>query len=269
MVEVLLVILIILVIFVLYRILQKDKQQPEDINNDAEVVLNNRLHELEKSLITSLNSNNRLNDLEKSLISELNSNRDKLDEKLESRLSKSQHQNSQSWSEITTRLQTIDNAQQKLDTLTTDIVSLQSILSDKKSRGTFGEVQLNQIFHAVYGDGQKQIFEEQYTMSNGKIVDFLLKAPQPLGKLPIDAKFPLNSYENMYDDDLSKQEQNDAKKQFKLDIKKHIKDISEKYVTNEAGYADYAVMFIPAEAIFAEIHAYHPDLIEDAQRSKV
>ncbi|MSQ81047.1 MAG: DNA recombination protein RmuC [Candidatus Methylopumilus sp.] len=163
------------------------------------------------------------------------------------------------------QLSTIDEAQKKIDGLTTNIVSFQELLGDKKSRGAFGEVQLEGL---VRNSLPPDSFSMQHSLSNGNRADCVLFLPEPTGTVAIDSKFPLESYRRMLDSSLSADEIKNAQKQFKLDIKKHIQDIASKYIIpNET--SDGAVMFIPAEAVFAEIHAYHFDLIEEAMSQRV
>ncbi len=166
------------------------------------------------------------------------------------------------------RLTKIDEAQKKIDGLSTEIVSLQSVLTDKKTRGIFGEVNLNYILSSVFGENNKSIYEVQYKLSNGMIADAVLFAPSPLGTICIDSKFPLENYERMTNRDLSSEARELALKQFKKDVKKHIDAIHDKYII--AGVtASEAILFLPAEAIFAEINAYHPDLLHYAYQKKV
>ena len=162
----------------------------------------------------------------------------------------------------------IDEAQKKIESLSTDIVSLQNLLTDKKSRGTYGEIQLYQILASVFGDKNDRLYQMQYRLSNGTIVDAILFAPAPLDNLPIDSKFPLENYQRMMDRSLSQLERQVATKKFKSDVKKHIDDIALKYV-QAVETSDQAIMFMPAEAIFAEINAYHSDLIDYAQQRRV
>jgi len=162
-------------------------------------------------------------------------------------------------------LSRIDEAQKKITELSGNVVSLQEVLTDKRSRGAFGEVQLAGLVRNVMPEDS---FDLQATLSNGKRVDCLLRLPDPTGNVAIDAKFPLESYQRMQDFDLGKPERVAAATQFKRDIRKHIGDISSKYLI-PGETADGAVMFIPAEAIFAEIHAHFPDLVEEAQRARV
>lgn len=166
---------------------------------------------------------------------------------------------------VMARLATIDEAQKKIDGLTTNVVSLQHLLGDKRSRGAFGEVQLEGLVRNIL---PPDAYAFQEKLSNGNRVDCLLILPPPTGKVPVDAKFPLENYHRMLDQDLAESDKLAARKQFKVDIKKHIDDISQKYlIRNET--SDGAVMFVPAEAVFAEIHAYHSDLVEYAMHQHV
>lgn len=192
----------------------------------------------------------------------------RINDKVNERLDQSFNKTNETFQNILVRLAKIDEAQKKIESLSTDIVSLQNLLSDKKSRGTYGEVQLYQIMAAVFGEKNDRIYQTQYKLSNGTIVDAMLFAPEPLGNLPIDSKFPLENYQRMIDRDLSEIERQLAQKQFKLDVKKHIDDIYQKYVTPEET-SDQAILFLPAEAIFAEINAYHQDLVAYSQRKRV
>lgn len=192
----------------------------------------------------------------------------RINDKVNERLDQSFNKTNETFQNILVRLAKIDEAQKKIESLSTDIVSLQNLLSDKKSRGTFGEVQLYQIMAAVFSEKNDRIYETQYKLSNGTIVDAMLHAPLPMGDLPIDSKFPLENYQRMMDRTLGEVERQLAEKQFKQDVKKHIDDIFNKYVTPQET-SDQAVMFLPAEAIFAEINAYHPDLVAYSQRKRV
>jgi len=145
------------------------------------------------------------------------------------------------------------------------VVSLQEVLADKRSRGAFGEVQLNSLIRNVLPEQQ---FSLQHTLSNGKIADCILFLPEPTGNVVIDSKFPLESYRVMTDNEADGLARKNALKQFKIDIKKHINDIASKYLI-EHETADGTVMFIPAESVFAEIHAHHSDLVEYANKQRV
>ncbi|MEW6992930.1 DNA recombination protein RmuC [Colwelliaceae bacterium MEBiC 14330] len=184
---------------------------------------------------------------------------------VEKRLSEGFEKTTKTFSDILQRLALIDDAQKKITELSSNVVSLQEVLNDKRSRGAFGEVQLNSLIRNVLPE---QSFKLQHTLSNGKIADCVLFLPKPTGNVVIDAKFPLESYRKMMDFDLAELDRKVATRQFKLDIKKHINDISEKYlIDNET--ADGAIMFIPAEAIFAEIHGHQGDLVDYANKKRV
>ena len=184
---------------------------------------------------------------------------------VERRLSEGFEKTNQTFTDIVKRLALIDDAQKKITELSTNVVSLQEVLADKRSRGAFGEVQLTALIRNVLPEAH---FSLQHTLSNGRIADCVLFLPKPSGDIAIDAKFPLESYKKMTDVQLSTEERKQAQRQFKLDIKKHINDIADKYIiANET--ADGAILFLPAEAIFAELHAYHADIVEEAYRRRV
>lgn len=136
---------------------------------------------------------------------------------------------------------------------------------DKKARGAFGEVQLENLIANMIPSAH---YKMQHTLSNMKRADCILFLPEPTGNIIIDAKFPLENYQRMLNADSVSVERKSHQQQFKQDIQKHIKDIAEKYIIpNET--TDGAIMFIPAESIFAEIHANYPELIALSQRLKV
>jgi DNA recombination protein RmuC len=166
---------------------------------------------------------------------------------------------------VLTHLTRIDEAQKKITELSSNVVSLQEVLSDKRSRGAFGEVQLSALVRNVMPESG---FALQHTLSNSRRADCVLFLPDPTGNVVIDAKFPLESYQRMLDDTLAESDRQQAKRQFKTDIKKHMEDIAARYII-PGETSDGAVMFIPAEAVFAEIHAHFPDLVEEAFRKRV
>ena len=191
-----------------------------------------------------------------------------INEKVNERLDENFAKTNRTFTNVLERLSKIDEAQKKIDNLSTDIVSLQSILTDKKTRGIFGEVNLNHILSNIFGEKNDKIYRTQYPFPNNKIVDAVIFAPNPLGTIGIDSKFPLENYRNMTDRTKSKIERELALKQFKLDVKKHIDDISNKYIIPGIT-SSQAIMFLPAEAIFAELNAYHTELIEYANKRRV
>ncbi len=184
---------------------------------------------------------------------------------VEKRLSDGFEKTTKTFSDILQRLALIDDAQKKITELSTNVVSLQEVLNDKRSRGAFGEVQLNGLIRNVLPE---QSFKLQHVLSNGKIADCVLFLPKPTGNVVVDAKFPLENYRKMMDFELAQSDRKVANRQFKVDIKKHINDISDKYlIDNET--ADGAIMFIPAEAVFAEIHGHQTDLVDYANKKRV
>jgi DNA recombination protein RmuC len=159
----------------------------------------------------------------------------------------------------------IDKAQEKIAELSGNVVSLQEVLSDKRSRGAFGEVQLSALISNIMPENSYSL---QHTFDNGVRADCVLFLPEPTGTICIDSKFPLESYQRMTDATRGDADRKTAEQQFRQDIKKHIKDISTKYII-PGETSDGAVMFIPAEAVFAEIHGHYPELVEEAQRARV
>jgi len=184
---------------------------------------------------------------------------------VEHRLAEGFEKTTKTFNDILKRLALIDDAQKKITELSTNVVSLQEVLADKRSRGAFGEVQLTALIRNVLPE---QHFSLQHTLSNGKIADCLLLLPKPTGNIVIDSKFPLESYKKMADNQLGEYDRKAAERQFKIDIKKHINDISDKYLIDKET-SDGAIMFIPAEAIFAEIHAHQSDLVDYANKKRV
>ncbi len=193
---------------------------------------------------------------------------DLMNAKVEERLAKGFEETTKTFGSVLERLGKIDEAQKKIEALSSNVVSLQDILTDKKSRGIFGEVQLYQILASVFGEKNDRTYQKQYKLSNNTMVDAMLFTPEPIGNIAIDSKFPLENYRKMYDSELTHEERINARKEFVGNLKKHIDDISEKYIIrNET--SDQAIMFLPAEAIFAEINAYHTDVIDYAYKKNV
>jgi DNA recombination protein RmuC len=170
----------------------------------------------------------------------------------------------QSLGDLQQRLQAIDKAQDNITKLSGDVLSLQDILSNKQTRGAFGEIQLTDIVtKALPSDS----YTLQATLSNGKRADCLIHLPNPPGPICIDSKFPLEAYEALRraktDWDL-----NEAAKFLRTSVKKHIRDISEKYIL-DGETADGALMFLPSEAVYAELHANFPELVREGFAAKV
>jgi DNA recombination protein RmuC len=184
---------------------------------------------------------------------------------VEKRLADGFEKTTATFTDIVRRLALIDEAQKKITALSGEVVSLQQLLADKRSRGAFGEVQLSALVANIMPPAS---YELQHTLPNERIADCALFLPAPTGKVCIDAKFPLESFRVMTDIHAPEADRKKAETQFKQDIKKHIKDISSRYILRDET-ADGAIMFIPAEAVFAEIQAHHPDLVDIAHAARV
>ncbi len=200
-----------------------------------------------------------------SLTEEIRTHLQSLTQQVNHRLTEGFEKTSSTFIDVVKRLTIIDEAQKKITELSTHVVSLQDILVDKRARGAFGEVQLAALIANMIPASHYSL---QYTLSNQKRADCILFLPEPTGNVVIDAKFPLETYQRLMNSDPTSIERKSLQQQFRQDLQKHIKDIAEKYIIpNET--TDGAVMFIPAEAIFAEVHSNYPEVIAMAQRMKV
>lgn len=166
--------------------------------------------------------------------------------------------------ELQQRLNAIDKAQENITKLSGDVLSLQDILSNKQTRGAFGEIQLNDIVSKALPSDSYTL---QATLSNERRADCLIHLPNPPGPIVIDSKFPLEPYEALRNAKTD-WELNDAARQLRTAVKKHIKDISEKYIL-DGETADGALMFLPSEAVYAELHANFPELVREGFSARV
>lgn len=176
----------------------------------------------------------------------------------------SSEKTTKSLTQLQERLATIDKAQTNIEKLSGDVLSLQDILSNKQTRGAFGEIQLYDIVAKALPTDS---YSTQPVLSNGARPDCLIHLPNPPGPIVIDAKFPLNSYEAL----VAAETEDQAKRalaQFKTDIRKHINDISAKYLI-EGETADGALMFLPSEAVYAELHARLPEVVREGFTARV
>jgi DNA recombination protein RmuC len=166
--------------------------------------------------------------------------------------------------ELQQRLQTIDKAQANIEKLSGNVLNLQDILANKQARGAFGEIQLNDIVQkALPADA----YTMQATLSNGKRADCLIHLPNPPGPIVIDAKFPLEAYEALRRAQTPR-EATEAQAQLRAAVRVHIKAISEKYIL-DGETADGALMFLPSEAVYAELHANFPEVVRDGFTARV
>ena len=243
------------------------------MKNINESNITERLGKMENSMTKELGDFK--NDLNKSLNDDFINLNERIDnrlrlinDKVNERLDENFEKTNKTFTSVLERLSKIDEAQKKIDSLSNDIVSLQGILTDKKTRGIFGEVNLKHIMSSVFGENNDKIYRMQYSFNNNTIADCVLFAPSPLGTIAIDSKFPLENYQIMVDKNNSEIQRIQAEKNFKMDMKKHIDAISDKYIIPNVT-SEQAILFLPAEAIFAEINAYHADIINYAYKKHV
>ncbi len=162
------------------------------------------------------------------------------------------------------RLVKIDAAQEKISSLSEQVVSLQEILANKQARGAFGEIQLNDLVSSVLPPAA---YSFQAVLGNQKRADCLLRLPNPPGAIVVDSKFPLESYQALRQAK-DEREKLEAERFFKASVIKHIKDISEKYII-PGETAESALMFLPSEAVYAELHANFADVVACSYRARV
>jgi len=217
------------------------------------------LHRLQLSLAASLGETTD------KLSARIDQRLEQIAGKVNERLDEGFKKTNETFVNVMQRLATIDEAQKKIETLTGSVVSLQELLGDKRSRGAFGEVQLEALVRNVLPN---QAFEMQYTLSNGMRVDCVLKLPAPTGLVCVDSKFPLENYKLMLDPKANEADRAIAQKAFRADVRKHVDAIASKYIIDNET-SDGAVMFVPAEAVFAEIHAYHSEVVDYAIGKRV
>jgi DNA recombination protein RmuC len=233
----------------------QELQATRDAMNNLKLAQTENLSQNREALLEKLNLT--FEALNKTVESRL----DLISGKVTERLDEGFKKTNETFANVMARLATIDEAQKKIDGLTTNMVSLQELLGDKRSRGAFGEVQLEGLVRNLLPESA---FEFQYTFSNKTRVDCVLKLPEPTGLVAVDSKFPLENYEGMFFEGAERI----SSTVFKTGVKRHVDDIASKYIIpNET--SDGAVMFIPAEAVFAEIHAHHRDVVDYAQAKRV
>ena len=285
-IEVLLLIITAISLIILWKISQvnkgedfpkaleeKHRQMLVDIN-DAMNKLSDRLHKTlsdqgktqQETVQSSLkNTSLQLMASVESLTKTVDKRLQEITGKVHERLEEGFKKTNATFVSVMERLATIDEAQKKIDGLTTNMVSLQELLGDKRSRGAFGELQLEGLIKNILPPDS---FSFQHTFKKGARADCVLFLPEPTGTVAVDSKFPMENYQKMFETGVSDADKTKALKQFKLDVRKHYNDIAKKYII-PGETSDGAVMFIPAEAVFAEIHAYHPELIQEAMILKV
>lgn len=258
----LLILLIILIMLVIFKIKKVNESDITLTLSKIETEMVKEIGEFKVGFSRTLTEDfNAMNDRIERRLNQIN---DKVNERLDVNFEKT----NKTFNNVLERLAKIDEAQKKIDSLSSDIVSLQTVLTDKKSRGIFGEVNLKQILSSVFGDVNDKIYRIQYTLSTGVIADAIVFAPDPLGAICIDSKFPLENYRYMLERGITEEERKRREKLFESDVKKHIDAIGNKYII-DGETSSQAIMFLPAEAIFAEINAYHTSLINYAYERHV
>jgi len=215
-----------------------------------------------QQIATTKSLTDTLNASQKQLGSEMNQRLETVQERMGSNLSESAKSTAKSLGELSQRLETIDKAQKNITDLSEQVVSLQHVLDDKHARGAFGEVQLADLVQDVL---PPSAYNFQVVLSNSRRADCVIKLPNPPGPIVIDAKFPLTSYTAMMNAE-DAAERSRHTKQLGTDTKRHIKDIADRYIL-VGETSDSALMFIPSEAVYAELHAHHPDVVELSHRT--
>lgn len=244
----------------------------KEAQNELKLYVQKEYGEFKFEMGKLFNENNKLNQsdlnaFKEQMMEHIDGHLRRINEKVEDRLGQGFEKTNKTFLDIIERLGKIDEAQKRIDALSTEVVSLNELLTDKKSRGIYGEVQLYQVLSAVMGD-HELLYKKQKTLSNGTIADAVVYGPEPLGMVVIDSKFPLENYRRMVDRKRPQSERDLAEKAFKNDVRRHIDTIKNKYViTGET--SDQAFMFVPAEALFAEISAHHDDLLEYATKRRI
>ncbi len=260
-ISVLIFTLIIVLFFQFYYIfnIKKNNQyyKSKNINDKSNLIFSEIVGRISHLTETSSISQNEL-------IKTLNHRIDNLSRDLNLTMQNNNSKTSESLGELKKHMDKIDEAQKNISELSSEMITLQDILSNKQTRGAFGEIQLNEIITNIL---PPSYYSTQETLSNSSRPDLVIKLPSPAGKIVVDAKFPLESFKKLKNSktQLEKQE---AIRQFRLDLKKHIKDIKSKYII-PGETADSALMFIPSEGVYSEIHSSLEDIIEESFRSKV
>ncbi len=286
---------ILLIVFIYITCKNKNKDKSNiDFSSDLEKI-NNQLNGLNASIntinnnlsSTIQNANNNLmksnSDTLLSIQKSFDEFKDKTNQYLDNKITQIDNKLSQNindnfknsretFNEMIKSLETVKQAQYQLEKTQDDIVSLQNLLSDKKTRGNFGELQLETILYNIFGESnQNSVYQIQYklpTQNGNFIADAILKCPQPLGTICIDSKFPLENYNRLINESKNSPLYSQYSKAFKADLKKHIDDISSKYI-QEGITSSQAIMFLPSEAIFAEINANFYESIKYGQEHNI
>lgn len=241
------------------QVVSQELAQSREAMQALQFALTRHLGETREAMIEKLGSTTQL------LNARMEERLDQISGRVSERLDEGFRRTNETFVNVMTRLAAIDEAQKKIDSLSGSVVSLQELLGDKRARGAFGEVQLEALVRNALPPGA---YEMQATLTNGTRADCLLKLPAPTARVAIDSKFPLENYHRMFDSGASDAGRAVAGRQFKQDVRRHVDAIALKYII-PGETADGAVMFVPAEAVFAEIHAHHGEVVEHALAKRV
>ncbi|WP_119461212.1 DNA recombination protein RmuC [Rhodospirillaceae bacterium SYSU D60014] len=240
-------------------------RRPADQSGMAVAELSGRLEQMAASQAAAQAAlAERMQGQERALAKALDERLADLGKRVGDRLQESSQQAQQSMTDLKERLAVIDAAQKNITELSSQVVGLQEILANKQARGAFGEIQLQDLIQGVL---PPSAFEFQATLSGGRRVDCLLRLPNPPGSIALDAKFPLESYRALREakDEAATVQ---ARRAFATAIRTHFRDIAERYIV--AGEtAESALMFLPSEAVYAELHANFPNVVEESFRHRV
>jgi len=263
--------LLIVLVIILFIIVIKSNSKNNDLKNYIDHELKNKQNSDQQWNI-ALNKN--INDLSVSLNKDLldfntklANNFNLLNDRLAKNLNDSNKTNQEVFTKISEKMVKINETQEGLKELSNEIVSLESILQDKKTRGTFGEIELYSLLESSFGTNPLK-FQKQYKLSNGHIADAVVFGGENFNLICIDSKFPLENYRRIYDENNSKEQTEGYRKAFKNDVSKHIKDIKDRYII-PGETCEMAFMFVPAEAVFAEIFSNCVDVVDRSYEAKV
>ena len=249
---------------IILRLLQNSRNSGSGINKHLQDVLRD-LSANQQQIVGSIKViTDTQTTSQAAIIKHVESWLEEIQKSISSSLSGSSVKTAQTLGELQQRLQTIDKAQTNIEKLSGEVLGLQEILSNKQARGIFGEIQLKDIVSKAL---PSDAYDFQFTLSNGKRADCIIYLPEPQGNIVIDSKFPLEAYNSMITN-TNEVDRNRNIQQFQSSIKTHIKDISEKYII-EGETADGAILFLPSEAIYAELHANFSKLVNEGFESRV
>ena len=248
----------LILLFVIFR--KSNNKSNSDLSQDLEKLKDGQLKLA--GIIENLVNNQNLGNA--NILSNMEGRLSEVQKQIFDSLSGSASNTAKSLGALQERLIAIDKAQANLEKLSGNVLSLQDILSNKQTRGVFGEIQLKDIVSKALPPNS---YAFQVLLKNGRRVDCMIYLPYPPGPIAIDSKFPLDAYENLgkFENEIEK---NKAIQIFKKSIRFHINSISEKYIV-EGETADGAIMFLPSEAIYAELHANFSDIIHEGFSKRV